>query len=133
MSAPVSPPPSSPVNHAPGRHYEIQGHRLWVETEGDGEPLLLLAGLGPAGSHVIFHPFFTGLAGTHRVIYVDLHGRGRSDRPADLAEITFAGDVADVAGLIGELAWGRCTSTDSPTEGCSARRSRLITRSYCGR
>ena len=106
MSAPVNPPPSAPVNHAPGRYYEIRGHRVWVETEGDGEPLLLLAGLGPAGSHVIFHPFFTGLAGSHRVIYVDLHGRGRSDRPADLAEITFADDVADVAGLIGELGLG---------------------------
>ncbi|HTZ27059.1 MAG TPA: alpha/beta hydrolase [Streptosporangiaceae bacterium] len=96
----------SEISHAPGRHHEIRGHRLWVETEGDGEPLLLLAGLGPAGSHVVFHPFFTGLASTHRVIYVDLHGRGRSDRPADLAEITFAGDVADVAELIGALGLG---------------------------
>ena len=33
------------------------------------------------------------------MIYVDLHGRGRSDRPADLADITFAGDVADIAEL----------------------------------
>jgi proline-specific peptidase len=97
---------STEISHAPGRHHEIRGHRLWVETEGDGEPLLLVAGLGPAGSHVIFHPFFTGLAGTHRMIYVDLHGRGRSDRPADLAEITFAGDVADVAELIGVLGLG---------------------------
>ena len=46
------------VTHAPGQTYEVRGHRLWVETEGDGPPLLLLAGLGPAGSHVIFHPFF---------------------------------------------------------------------------
>jgi proline iminopeptidase len=96
----------SEISHPPGRHYEVRGHRLWVETEGDGEPLLLLAGLGPAGSHVVFHPFFTGLAGTHRVIYVDLHGRGRSDRPGDLAEITFSGDVADVAELIGVLGLG---------------------------
>jgi proline iminopeptidase len=74
--------------------------------EGDGEPLLLLAGLGPAGSHVIFHPFFTGLADTHRLVYVDLHGRGRSDQPADLAGITSADDVADVAELISELGLG---------------------------
>jgi proline iminopeptidase len=94
------------VSHPAGRHHQVRGHRLWVETEGDGEPLVLLAGLGPAGSHVIFHPFFTGLAGSYRVIYVDLHGRGRSDRPADLASITFAGDVADVAELISELGLG---------------------------
>lgn len=94
------------VSHAPGRHYEVRGHRLWVETEGDGPPLLLLAGLGPAGSHVIFHPFFGAMARTHRVIYVDLYGRGRSDRPAHLAEVTFAGDVADIAELIRALDLG---------------------------
>jgi proline-specific peptidase len=97
---------AAPVGHPPGRHYDVRGHRLWVETEGDGSPLLLLAGLGPAGSHVIFHPFFTGLAGTHRLIYVDLHGRGRSEHPADLADITFAEDVADIAELIDELGLG---------------------------
>lgn len=94
------------VSHAPGRHYEVRGHRLWVETEGDGPPLLLLAGLGPAGSHVIFHPFFGAMARTHRVIYVDLYGRGRSDRPTRLAEVTFAGDVADIAELIRALDLG---------------------------
>jgi proline iminopeptidase len=96
----------APVSHAPGRHYEVRGHRLWAEAEGEGPPLVLLAGLGPAGSHVVFHPFFTALASTHRVVYVDLHGRGRSDRPADLAGITFGDDVADVAALIGELGLG---------------------------
>ena len=97
--------PTPPV-HPSGRHYEVRGHRLWVESEGDGPPLMLLSGLGPAGSHVIFHPFFTGLADTHRVIYVDLHGRGRSSRPADLTQITFASDVADAAELIRVLGLG---------------------------
>jgi proline iminopeptidase len=97
---------ASPVAHPPGRHYEVRGHRLWVEAEGEGQPLVLLAGLGPAGSHVIFHPFLSGLAGTHRLIYVDLHGRGRSERPANLASITFADDVADAAELIDGLGLG---------------------------
>jgi proline iminopeptidase len=94
------------VSHPPGRHYQVRGHRLWAETEGNGEPLLLLAGLGPAGSHVIFHPFFTGLADKYRLIYVDLHGRGRSDQPADLTSLTFADDVADIAELISQLGLG---------------------------
>jgi proline iminopeptidase len=97
---------ASPVAHPPGRHHQVRGHRLWAETEGEGQPLVLLAGLGPAGSHVVFHPFFTELASTHRVIYVDLHGRGRSERPADLASITFADDVADAAELIDGLGLG---------------------------
>jgi proline iminopeptidase len=78
-----------------------------VESEGDGPPLIVLAGLGPAGSHVVFHPFLTPLAQHATVFYVDLHGRGRSEHPADLATITFAGDVADVAALISELGIGR--------------------------
>ncbi|MFD1537907.1 alpha/beta fold hydrolase [Nonomuraea guangzhouensis] len=89
--------------HPNGRHHEIRGHRLWVEQDGAGHPVVLLAGLGPAGSHVVFHPHFDALAADHRVIYVDLHGRGRSDRPADLGEVTFAGDVADMAALLAEL------------------------------
>ncbi|WP_435127045.1 alpha/beta fold hydrolase [Actinacidiphila sp. bgisy144] len=94
------------IDHPAGRHHEVRGHRLWVESEGDGDPVLLLAGLGPAGSHVVFHPFFSALAADHRVLYLDLYGRGRSDAPEDLAQITFAEDVADVAALIGELRAG---------------------------
>jgi proline iminopeptidase len=94
------------VSHPPGEYHLVRGHRLWVEAEGAGEPLLLLAGLGPAGSHVVFHPFFSSLADTFRIIYVDLYGRGRSDRPDDLSSITFAEDCADVAALIDSLETG---------------------------
>jgi proline iminopeptidase len=99
----VSQDHSTTIAHAPGRHVEVNGHRLWVETEGSGEPLLLLAGLGPAGSHVVFHPFFSGLADAYQVIYLDLYGRGRSDMPPSLDQVTFAGDVADVAAVIDAL------------------------------
>lgn len=92
--------------HVEGRHYEVNGHRLWVEQEGAGDPVLLLSGLGPAGSHLVFHPHFSALAADHTVVYVDLHGRGRSDHPADLREITFDGDVADVAALVPALGLG---------------------------
>jgi proline-specific peptidase len=99
-------PTTDLVQHADGRHVEVRGHRLWVETEGSGAPLLVLSGLGPAGSHVVFHPFFSTLADTYTVVYADLHGRGRSDVPADLSEITFADDVADIAALIESLGLG---------------------------
>jgi proline-specific peptidase len=94
------------VSHPPGMHYDVGRRRLWVEQEGQGEPILLLAGLGPAGSHLVFHPHFSQLAEDHRVIYVDLYGRGRSARPDDLSEITFQGDVQDVAELIDLLQIG---------------------------
>lgn len=86
--------------HPEGKYYEINGKRLWVEQHGDGEPVVLLSGLGPAGSHVVFHPHFDSLAQHYHVIYVDLYGRGRSDRPNDLSTITFASDVADIVVLL---------------------------------
>ncbi|MDX6258362.1 MAG: hypothetical protein QOH84_50 [Kribbellaceae bacterium] len=94
------------VRHPTGELVEAAGHRLWVEREGSGEPVLLLAGLGPAGSHVVFHPHLDSLAEDHEVIYLDLYGRGRSEAPADLTEITFAGDVDDVAAVIEQLGVG---------------------------
>jgi proline iminopeptidase len=100
--------PQAKINftHPPGQYYNVRGRRLWVEQEGIGEPVILLSGLGPAGSHVIFHPHFDTLATDYRIVYVDLYGRGRSDAPDDLNEITFESDVADVAALLAELNLG---------------------------
>jgi pimeloyl-ACP methyl ester carboxylesterase len=95
---------SDQVSHPAGQLVEATaGRRLWVEREGHGERVLLLSGLGPAGSHVIFHPHLDSLAEDHEVIYLDLYARGRSEAPADLREITFASDVADVAAVIEQL------------------------------
>jgi proline iminopeptidase len=91
--------PASPaVAHPPGRLVEVNGTRLWVESEGSGEPLLLLAG-GPASSHLILHPHFSALADRFEVFYVDYRGRGKSERPARWTDVTFEQDVADVEGL----------------------------------
>jgi proline iminopeptidase len=88
------------VQHAPGKLVQAGKHALWVEREGRGEPVLLLSGLGPSGSHAVFHPTFSALATDHEVIYLDLHGRGASPRPDALSEITFDSDVEDVAAVI---------------------------------
>src|SRR5690606_23458715 len=93
------------IAHPTGRHVDVGGTRLWIEEEGEGEPLLLLAG-GPANSHLTFHPYFSALADAYRVIYVDYRGRGRSAPVADPREVTFAGDVADIAGLVDALGLG---------------------------
>jgi proline iminopeptidase len=91
---------SSPsvIAHPPGRLVTVRDTQLWVETEGLGDPLILLAG-GPANSHVSFHPFFSPLADQCQIIYYDYRGRGRSERIADVHTITFAGDVEDLEGL----------------------------------
>jgi proline iminopeptidase len=91
-------PPAGSIVHPPGRLIDVNGTRLWVETEGSGEPLLLLAG-GPANSHLTFHPYFSALADRCQVIYLDYRGRGKSARPARWTDITFEQDVADIEGV----------------------------------
>jgi proline iminopeptidase len=94
----AAPTDAAAIAHPDGRLVDIGGTKLWVEIEGAGEPLLLLAG-GPASSHLVFHPYFSGLADRFQVIYVDYRGRGKSERPRAWTEITFAQDVADVEAL----------------------------------
>ncbi len=84
--------------HPPGAFVEVNGAKLWYESEGSGEPLLLIAG-GPGNSHLYFHPSFSTLAKRYRVIYFDAYGRGKSDRAKDPAQYSFARDVEDVEGL----------------------------------
>ncbi|MGE5091718.1 MAG: alpha/beta fold hydrolase [Bacillota bacterium] len=91
-------PPAPTIAHPPGRLIDVNGTRLWVETEGSGEPLLLLAG-GPANSHLTFHPYFSALADRCQVIYLDYRGRGKSEPPARWTDITFEQDVADIEGV----------------------------------
>jgi len=91
-------PSQSTVQHAEGRHVQIGSTQLWVESEGAGEPLVLLVG-GPANSHVSFHPHFSQLADTLRVIYYDYRGRGRSSPTQDPRAISFRGDVEDLESL----------------------------------
>jgi proline iminopeptidase len=81
--------------HVAGEYLDIPGGRLWVESEGSGESLLLLPG-GPASSHLTFHPYFSALADQYRVLYLDYRGRGKSE---SRTSITFAGDVADIETL----------------------------------
>jgi proline iminopeptidase len=52
--------------------------RLYVETEGEGEPLVLING-GPGGTHHSFHPSFSRAARFSQVVYYDQRGCGQSD------------------------------------------------------
>jgi proline iminopeptidase len=88
----------TPVTHAAGAYAQVNGAKLWYETEGQGEPLVLVAG-GPGDSHSEFHPFFSRLAGRFRIIYFDALGVGRSDRAKSAKEYMFAREVEDLEGL----------------------------------
>jgi proline iminopeptidase len=94
------------VQHPLGSYVQVNGAKLWYESEGKGKPLLLIAG-GPGMAHDAFHPYFSALANSHRVIYFDAFGRGKSDRAKSPAEYSFNRDVEDVEGLRQALGLGK--------------------------
>ena len=92
--------------HPPGGYADVSGGKLWYETEGSGEPLVLVPG-GPGDSHSTYHPFFSRLAESNRVIYFDAFGVGKSDQAQSPKEYTFQRDVEDLEGLRKALGLGQ--------------------------
>lgn len=75
------------------------GTRLWYEDEGEGIPVLALAGLTRAGTD--FDWVAPHLEGT-RLIRLDYRGRGRSEH-ADWQSYTLAQEAQDVLALLDHL------------------------------
>ncbi|MEP5728924.1 MAG: alpha/beta fold hydrolase [Sulfitobacter sp.] len=81
---------------------EINGADLHYETIGDGPAILLMHG-GLGLSHDYLRPYFDQLAKSHTVVYYDHFGNGRSEKPADYAEMTFDRLTSDAAALMTTL------------------------------
>jgi proline iminopeptidase len=75
----------------------VRGRSLWCETEGEGEPLVLIAG-GPGASHDYLHAL-EPLARDTRLIYFDAFGCGKSARASAPGEYGFEQQVADLEAL----------------------------------
>jgi pimeloyl-ACP methyl ester carboxylesterase len=90
----VSDPRSLTVEH--------EGLRIAaLDWGGDGPPLLLQHPNGFCAG--FFDPLARELRGEFRPIGVDVRGHGASDRPADLAECTFANVTGDVLAVLDAL------------------------------
>jgi proline iminopeptidase len=96
----------SPNFHPKGDYVSVNGARLWYESEGTGPALVLISG-GPGISHDYFHPYFSSLANSYRVVYFDALGRGKSDRANSPKQYTLSRDVDDLEGLRKALGLGR--------------------------
>lgn len=92
--------------HPPGGYLTVNGTRLWYESEGVGQALVLIPA-GPGVPHNYFHPYFSPLAKSYRVIYYDAFGTGKSDRASGRETYTFARDVENVEGLRKALRLGK--------------------------
>jgi proline iminopeptidase len=93
------------VKHSAGKFITLLGHKIWYETAGQGEPLVLIPGAG--GAHDYFHPFFASLERSFRVIYFDGFGRGNSDHATSPTEYTFEHDLDEVEALRQALQLGK--------------------------
>ncbi|KID27938.1 putative hydrolase or acyltransferase of alpha/beta superfamily [Prauserella sp. Am3] len=81
----------------------VNGVNLHYDIEGDGPPLLLIAGLG--GNSLAWAPVVPEFTAEYTVITVDNRGTGRSDVPDGPYEIDDLGD--DTAALVEHLGLGQ--------------------------
>lgn len=86
-----------PDSETDGKHYEVNGAKLWVVTFGEGDPIFFIAG-GPGGTHYGLRSF-DSLSTTNTLVYYDGYGRGKSDTAKDVSEYTLERDIEDLEGL----------------------------------
>jgi pimeloyl-ACP methyl ester carboxylesterase len=83
------------------------GTRIAFETTGEGDPLVLLHGF--FGDRTTWQDagHVDALAGSHRLVGVDLRGHGESDAPHDAASYTIDRQVDDVIAVLDRLGIAR--------------------------
>jgi proline iminopeptidase len=87
-------------------HAAVNGQQLYYVTLGRGTPVIFLHG-GLGFDHEYFRPFADALSDSAQVVYYDHLGHGKSDRPANFDDLTFARLSADCAGLADALGLGK--------------------------
>ena len=77
------------------------GVRIYYESHGTGEPLLLAYGIG--GNAGMWQPNVSALSARHRLILWEPRGHARSESLADPAKVTFGHWVLDLRDLMSHL------------------------------
>lgn len=83
----------------------INGHEMYYEVHGDGDPAICLGGWG-TWCHGGERHLARGLTSRYRTLIVDYRGIGESDDD-ESAEPTMALHAMDVIGLLDSLGWSR--------------------------
>lgn len=81
---------------------EVNGIRLYYETQGQGQPLVFLHGLGSSTRD--WEAQVPAFANDYQVITLDLRGHGQSDKPAGPYSLPLF--ASDTVGLLEELGVG---------------------------
>jgi proline iminopeptidase len=74
---------------------DAHGVLIYYLSLGSGSPLVVVHG-GPGADHTYFLPYLLPLARTHRLIFIDERGSGRSQRLQDTSLYTVENMVEDV-------------------------------------
>ena len=77
-----------------------RGFGIHYTVDGDGPPLMLVAGTMMSARHWVDPGYVAALAGQWRVITVDPLGHGGSDLPHDVDAYTAAGVTADLVAVL---------------------------------
>ena len=115
QEAPPMPQLPEPVESG---HADVNGVKIWYQTYGEGEPLVLIH--GGFGTVEMFGPNIEALAEGRRVIGVDLQGHGGTGplgRP-----MSFAAMATDIAELIKALGYDKADVMGYSLGGATALR-----------
>ena len=85
---------------------DARGVLIYYVTFGQGSPLVIVHG-GPGADHTYFLPYLLPLARTHRLIFIDERGSGRSQRLQDTSLYTVEAMVEDVEAVRQALNLGK--------------------------
>jgi proline iminopeptidase len=103
---PASTPAASAVYPLQDGFVDAHGVLIYYVEFGKGPPLVVLHG-GPGADHTYFLPWLLPLARTHRLIFIDERGSGRSERLQDSSKYTVEGDVEDIESVRVALGLGK--------------------------
>ncbi len=90
---------AQPASDAPGKTVAVDGIKMYYETSGQGEPLVLLHAFG--GSGQTWSRMVPEFAKRYQVIVPDLRGHGRSTNPS--GKFTHRQSALDVLALMNAL------------------------------
>ncbi|HLJ87217.1 MAG TPA: proline iminopeptidase-family hydrolase [Candidatus Angelobacter sp.] len=85
---------------------DVNGVMIYYKIIGRGSPLVVVHG-GPGASHDYFLPYLLPLARTHRVVFIDERGSGRSEKLEDASLYTVEAMVDDVEAVRRSLGLGK--------------------------
>lgn len=85
---------------------DAHGVLIYYTTIGRGTPLVIVHG-GPGASHDYFLPYLLPLARSHRLIFIDERGSGRSEKLEDPAGYTVENMAEDVEAVRRALGLGK--------------------------